>query len=78
MEIRGSSLDLADLFSFSSRDHDTTKGEAVVAAQQGRQLDGRACMYLMSKSKTHRNHHRDVQGAVRSRYCTRPHGAESG
>lgn len=34
MEIRGSSLDPAHLLSFSSRDLDTTKGEAMVAAHK--------------------------------------------
>jgi hypothetical protein len=49
MEIRRLSLDLAHLLSFSSRDHHTTKSEAMVGAQQGRQIDGRACMYLMTQ-----------------------------
>jgi hypothetical protein len=34
MEIRGSWLDLAHLLSFSSRDHHTTKGEAMVASHK--------------------------------------------
>ena len=49
MEIRRLSLDLAHLLSFPSRERHTTKSEAMVDAQQGRQIDGRACMYLMTQ-----------------------------